>query len=105
MDGRGFDKLAKSLAAGGSRRAAVKALAGGVLGLGALAGLGSKGAAAATTCPNGKDTSCPDPCFCEDKVCKRCPRGYALRPSGRCKCALRNEDNCRQGRFAPKLAC
>ena len=51
MDDRRFDRLAKALAAGASRRRAVRALAGGLAALGGAA-LGSEPAGAAT------DTSC-----------------------------------------------
>ena len=48
----------------------------------------------------------PDGCFCVGRDAYRCPSGYAYRSgTDRCKCALRNEANCRYGRFAPKVAC
>lgn len=109
MEGRKFDDMTKSLAAGSTRRSALKGVAGGILGLVGLAGLRRETLAApGGTCPNGKDSSCPDGCKCDPgKTCFRCPKQSVPTLDGRCKCNAKAR-TCKRlygGRFAPRIEC
>jgi len=109
MESRKFDEMTKSFGAGSTRRSALRGVAGGILGLGGLAGL-QRGAAAAPEgrCPNGKDSSCPDGCKCDpDKTCFRCPNQSTPTLRGTCKCTAKARVCKRRfgGRTAPRIEC
>lgn len=109
MDSSAFDNIARSLATGGTRRTVIKTLAGGALGLVGLAGLRTEVAAGpAGTCPNGKDSSCPEGCKCDpDKTCFRCPNQSTPTLAGTCKCNAKAR-TCKRlfgGRTAPRIEC
>ena len=73
MDGQRFDNWAKTLPTAGSRRAAIRLLAGGALSVG-FARLGLRQAAAACGTPG-------------NKCCKgKCNRGATCNSEGYCKC-------------------
>ena len=108
MDARSFDQLTRSLGIDTSRRTAIKRLAGGALGLAGLAALrGGVAAGPSGTCPNGKDSSCPDGCKCDpNKACFRCPPQSIATLHGTCKCNAMAR-TCKKrygGRSAPRIA-
>ena len=105
MDDRRFDQVTKIMGSGRSRRAALKALAGGALGA-AVAGVA---APAMAQKPTGQERClgnqpCSDTrCFCEQKLCYRCPKGYGYNPAvNRCRCLTKN---CRLGQLTDKIPC
>ena len=109
MESHTFDALTKTFGAGTTRRSMVKGVAGGVLGLVGLARLRSGVAAGPSgTCPNGKDSSCPEGCKCDpNKTCFRCPKQSLPTLDGRCKCQAKAR-TCKQlygGKTAPRIEC
>ena len=109
MESHTFDALTKSFSAGTTRRAMVKGVAGGVLGLIGLAGLRAGVAAGASgTCPNGKDAMCPEGCKCDpNKTCLRCPQQSVPTLDGRCKCnaKARTCETLYGGRYPSRISC
>jgi hypothetical protein len=104
-----FDTLTKTFGARSTRRSTLKAVAGGVLGLVGLAGLRSGVAAGPSgTCPNGKDSACPQGCKCDpNQSCFRCPKQSVPTLAGTCKCNAKARV-CTQlygGKTAPRIAC
>jgi hypothetical protein len=102
-----FDALTKTFGAGTTRRSALKGVAGGVLGLVGLAGLRSGVAAGPRgTCPNGKDSSCPEGFKCDpNKTCFRCPKQSVPTLAGTCKCNAKARVCNRRygGKTAPRI--
>ena len=109
MKARKLDEVPRSLGVQASRRAALKRLAGGAFGLDGLAALrGEVTAGQVGTCPNGKDSSCPDGCKCDpNRACFRCPPQSIATLHGTCKCNAEAR-TCQElygGRSAPRIAC
>ena len=104
-----FDTLTKTFGARSTRRSTLKGVAGGVLALVGLASLRSGVAAGPSgTCPNGKDSSCPEGCKCDpNQSCFRCPKQSVPTLAGTCKCNAKARV-CTQlygGKTAPRIAC